>query len=567
MTRLDRDWNWVESRQYDCYGSLAAATAMTNYIASLPAGTNAIVTTNDEPQNNVYNNSALIEQLKSLGATGSVLTGLVSRSSYLLVGQKGMAEGKAFIEKYGPRYGSGVHGSGTAVAESARGKTGVNFGAVASGAGKVGLALNFDGAVKCVEFNDQPGITGNQTISFWLRPTDLSTRRNPYNKAFGGEGTITQEINGRLSYYWGTHGGDSMPYQELGMTDYISAGQWVYLTLVRDLSAVSPQLRWYKNGIQVAETGASYAVSAATAASLQIGNGYTSPYRGLIDEVRVSAFPRSAAWIKAKYLGFSGELFTCYPTELQTDGAANPEGVLNLAPEFSAVFHSSYVGGRADRYRLQISRDAGFSDLAWESGAAGMELVEVSDNERCPELAYFGDRIYTDGTTYYWRIKFWDTAMGEGKWSESAIFQMFDSVPTAPDGLEVAGEIEPMGVLNLTPGFSAVFNDPEAGDLAYYYQLQMAGDAGFADLIWDSGEEWMEMAGLVAGERCSEIIYAGERLYTDGTIYFWRIRFRDRTGNEGPWSASAVFAMCNSIPAPPTELEVEGEAEPAPLLP
>ena len=32
-----------------------------------------------------------------------------------------------------------------------------------------------------------PSITKDQTICMWLKPTDLSFRRNPYNKSYGGE--------------------------------------------------------------------------------------------------------------------------------------------------------------------------------------------------------------------------------------------------------------------------------------------------------------------------------------------------------------------------------------------
>ena len=109
VTRLDSNWSWVATNQYDCYGSSAQATAMKDYLASLPNGTNVIINTRDEPKNNVFNNADLITQLESVGATASIIQNFGYRSSYLLVGQKGLGAANAFVEKYGPQYGTGIY--------------------------------------------------------------------------------------------------------------------------------------------------------------------------------------------------------------------------------------------------------------------------------------------------------------------------------------------------------------------------------------------------------------------------------------------------------------------------
>ena len=57
-------------------------------------------------------------------------------------------------------------------------------------------------------------ITGNQTIEMWIKPYGFSYRQNPYNKSYGGEGTITLEPAGNLNYYYGTNGSDGGDYQE-----------------------------------------------------------------------------------------------------------------------------------------------------------------------------------------------------------------------------------------------------------------------------------------------------------------------------------------------------------------
>ncbi|MCP4649664.1 MAG: DUF2341 domain-containing protein [PVC group bacterium] len=106
VTRLDADLNWVESMQYDCHNDSAQADAMEAYLAGLPDDTLIIVTTYDEPRNNIYNNTSLKNELKNFGASDALLSGLAYRSKYLMIGRKGLNAGEAYVEKYGPRYGS-----------------------------------------------------------------------------------------------------------------------------------------------------------------------------------------------------------------------------------------------------------------------------------------------------------------------------------------------------------------------------------------------------------------------------------------------------------------------------
>src|SRR3989344_6061027 len=58
-------------------------------------------------------------------------------------------------------------------------------------------------------------VIGNQTIMMWVYPTDYGVRRNPWGKAYGGEGTMTHEMSGGLNYYWGVGGGNNGTYQSL----------------------------------------------------------------------------------------------------------------------------------------------------------------------------------------------------------------------------------------------------------------------------------------------------------------------------------------------------------------
>ena len=145
----------------------------------------------------------------------------------------------------------------------------------------------FDGTHKEIVIHGTPNITGDQSISMWLYPTSFSTRRNPWNKAYGGEGTITQETNGTLNFYWGTNGGDSHPYQGVNSGVSLNLNQWNHIVLVRDLG--HSQIRWYINGVVTRKATAAYSASAPTDQPIIVGNGYTSPYHGKINDVRLFA--------------------------------------------------------------------------------------------------------------------------------------------------------------------------------------------------------------------------------------------------------------------------------------
>jgi prepilin-type N-terminal cleavage/methylation domain-containing protein len=166
--------------------------------------------------------------------------------------------------------------------------------------GSLGKALSFNGSNYVGLGNPNSlQIKGSQTIEMWLFPTDYSARRNPYAKAYGGEGTITQEIGGAFNYYWGTCGGDCQPYQGFGTSWTISLNIWTHIVLVRDLSKM--KLYWYKNGALMDQADAAYAAATASSQNATIASGYTSNYMGLIDEVRVYSSALSSAEIQKHY--------------------------------------------------------------------------------------------------------------------------------------------------------------------------------------------------------------------------------------------------------------------------
>ena len=165
-----------------------------------------------------------------------------------------------------------------------------------------GRYLRFTGGTDRVDLGNPVAlqITGSQTIEFWVRPDHFNSRQNPYAKAYSAEGTITQETNGILNYFYGTNGGDTGgSYQTFGSGTALRAGVWQHVAVVRDLAASPAKLRWYINGKLTNEANATYASPVVSALNAFIGNGYAGGYQGAIDEVRIWNVARTTEQINA----------------------------------------------------------------------------------------------------------------------------------------------------------------------------------------------------------------------------------------------------------------------------
>jgi len=162
------------------------------------------------------------------------------------------------------------------------------------------LILVFDGTNQ-VDLGNRPAfqMVGNQTLEMWIKPFNLDRRQNPFGKAYGGEGTITLETDGSLTYYYGPAGGNNSPYQGFSSKQAIPKNRWSHIAIVRDLTA--KQLTWYLNGEPVNAEPAKYPAAKASNLAALLGKGYLANFTGQLTEVRFWSQARSAAAIKANY--------------------------------------------------------------------------------------------------------------------------------------------------------------------------------------------------------------------------------------------------------------------------
>lgn len=249
------------------------------------------------------------------------------------------------------------------------------------------------------------------------------------------------------------------------------------------------------------------------------------------------------------------------PTSPECEGATNPQTVYDRTPEFTAIYDDVNTSDVAKYYEIEVDDDVAFGSPAWDTGK--LSMANLAENSRSSEVSYAGDTIVPN-TTYYWRIRFWDSVDGRGEWSATQNFKCPNSAPTAPTSLETEGATDPVNVYDRTPEFTALYNDPDTTDNAEDYRIQVDDDGGFGSILWDSTKTALGTP-VAKGGRCEEISYAGSAL-SPNTTYYWRIKFWDDDDVEGAWSAGTDTFYCpNSAPSAPTTLLTNGLADPATL--
>ena len=149
-----------------------------------------------------------------------------------------------------------------------------------------------------------------------------------------------------------------------------------------------------------------------------------------------------------------------------------------------------------------------------------------------------GTPTWSSGANAYFNIRWADQA-GFTNDPKLMVDSSSATAPIAPTNLLAEGLTNPTGVTDATPEFSAIYNDPQVGDQAIYYRLQVsASSTDWATLMWDSAKT--AMATTTQGNRSPDITYGGTPLSLDGSGYYWRIKFWDVSDAEGQYSTSTA---------------------------
>ena len=139
------------------------------------------------------------------------------------------------------------------------------------------------------------------------------------------------------------------------------------------------------------------------------------------------------------------------------------------------------------------------------------------------------------------------------------------TAPTTPYSNNTSaqsGQTNPSNIIDPTPAFSAIYNDPDSGDFANKYRVEVNTQSDFAGTVmWDSGAGGTSMVNTTEGNRCPDIIYAGTAL-ASYTTYYWRITFWDDSGSQSTPSATQNFTT-GMISNSPVTLQVGGSYDDA----
>ncbi|MBI4407912.1 MAG: cadherin-like domain-containing protein [Candidatus Kerfeldbacteria bacterium] len=124
----------------------------------------------------------------------------------------------------------------------------------------------------------------------------------------------------------------------------------------------------------------------------------------------------------------STTLYTNNTTTTAQSGDSNPGNLTDGTPVFSALYIDTDTGDIANKYCVQVNTATDFSGTnVWyaDNGtcSSGTTLTNITAGNRSSDIEYAGNTL-SCGTTYYWRIKFWDDTPAEGSWSSAANFQI-----------------------------------------------------------------------------------------------------------------------------------------------
>lgn len=237
---------------------------------------------------------------------------------------------------------------------------------------------------------------------------------------------------------------------------------------------------------------------------------------------------------------FTTSSYPSNPSDLLTNGLVNPVNVVPTPPPyFSAIFNHPDTNRSAVFYRIEVAYTSSFSSLRWDSGKTAMTATNAGT--RSPNLTYGGNAFYISSTpiTYYWRITFWDDIGLESPVSPTG--QLTINAKPSTSSLLTEGQTNPTGVTDLTPEFSAIFNDT-TGNTGVFYQIQVNTSSAFnGTTMWDSNKT--AMSAIAPGVRMADVSYAGATLAQNGQTLYWRIKFWDNYGAESDWSSTNRFTM------------------------
>lgn len=234
----------------------------------------------------------------------------------------------------------------------------------------------------------------------------------------------------------------------------------------------------------------------------------------------------------------AGNSFPTAPTSLQTESQTNPTGVVDTTPEFSAIGNDPDSGDTLTHYDIEVDDDSDFSSPIWHPGKT--DITDFTEGNRSSDISYTGASL-DQGTTYYWRIKFWDDSGDEGTWStETATFSLNQS-PPAPT-FEDDYLHDKIKTADSTPQIRFSSTDPDGDDITY--QVEYDTDSDFSSSTTKTSDTDGGFSNVDNGSDTDPFTSGDTISYTfptlsNDTTYFYRVRAKDPSGSNS-WSRAII---------------------------
>lgn len=208
------------------------------------------------------------------------------------------------------------------------------------------------------------------------------------------------------------------------------------------------------------------------------------------------------------------------PDELLIEGQVTPTEVRDLTPEFSAIFSDPDTEDVGVYYQIQVNTKSDFTGtLMWDSEK--QDISAITNGSRSSDISYAGTPLSHDGSTYYWRIRFWDSSEGVSAWSLTASFTM-DNPPISP-----------------------TIREPEAlsiNTIRWYFTDNAKNEDGF--ILLDENENFVKYC---LGEN---LTYCDESGLDENTSYTRKIQAYNEIGTSVPSETATTYTLLSAPNAP-----------------
>ena len=294
----------------------------------------------------------------------------------------------------------------------------------------------------------------------------------------------------------------------------------------------------------------------------------TSPLNSYIQyrAILSSSDEKVSAKLESVTLDYTTNASPSEPTSLLTENQTNPIAVLDTTPEFSAIYNDADAGDIANKYQIQVDNNSDFSSPFWDSGSAGTSMTDCSQGNRCNDISYAGSSL-SAGTTYYWRIRYWDDSDDVGAWSTGTNTFSVNGAPNTPS---LDSPINTVLDQSRTPSLLTTTTDPNSEYVRYKIELCedeamttncQTFDQTSSQTGW-SGQNTQSNTAYTSGVQAT---YTLQTNLNFNTTYYWRSYAIDPSGTD-TWSATQAHpysfsTLENQTPTTPSLDSPADEAE------